>query len=886
MPSPLCEVKDGAGAYVSTDDGVDVTPGETVTIHLIDTSADTWSLSCVYTDDEADVDAVNASLTRNETLRTVTFEAPEDGHTYIFQSVVNNGVSQGRVNRSYTTTFGVYTRTENGDRVISANETTEGGDFGWIVPINNIIRSGGGSVAVAGDIEKHAGVIDRVEGFNGTPLETADTPANGELWLYDENDGKYRAGKPVPPGTVDVKRYGATGDGVTDDAPAINAAIQASGSEAPYGGTVLFPPGVYRIASSIHVTRGVVLKGTVRGHWPVAKIKADVLVTAIIVHSTITTPETDGDGQHSAIRDLFIESTVSAISVWTANEAGITVGTKRRRVDDNRYYQEAVAVTTGICGATEPTWSNRLLNSEQGPGTSDLTPPQYNTVVDGGVTWQTKIHAGILLYRRAQVSDVFVYSVTNAGICAHGDGYFALSNVNGTIIERCRTSITGVGIEAGQGDGNACTVSACDIEAPGYGQSGTGGHGIVDASFLGNVYIGNQVAVGTGRPFYTPDVNGDGYSTWIGCYSEGGALPSKVKGLVLGGDHGSGFASDSTHVGYHRNDGGVFRNVAVKDPLHAKAPILSLDKPAGSPVRRAFLARESNDDQSGTMLAERYESDDGITDAYWKATESMADPPGWWVTGIHGAMTRRIIGLSGSKAPEGNGHFRVFRGEFRGDYNNPYYLGVASDSKIDPFIRVTQGVGGHLKPGDRFEGRVTGTTGTFIGEKVVTEGWTAPRAWATTADDMIPYDYYYDGRPSMAVHPTTPNGYTYVVTKRGATHATTEPTWPTSYLGSGGIAPYSWRTGVTRKIGDYGAPSTRNGHYYRVTAVAGADANGYAYVGGSEPTWPTSGGGTVVDGGVTWTEQGSDVGTYVADNTCEWTCVGPVPVFKDYGEVA
>lgn len=758
-------------------------------------------------------------------------------------------------------------------------------------PVDLVVASKPGSageaVAVTDDIAKVGSTIARVHGFNGTSLETTDTPSADQGWTYDPASGKYRADQPPPRGWLDVKspRFGAVGDGTTDDSDAIEAAIRASGTAAPRGGTVLFPPGVYRITRPIDVTRSCILRGVTRGHQPVSKIKADPLVTAIIIHSTITTPEEDGDGAHSAIRDLFIESTVETIPVWTANESGITVGTKRRRVDDNRYYQEAVAITTGTCGATEPTWSNRLFNSEQGPGTSDLTPPQYNTVVDGGVTWQTKVHAGILMLRRAQISDVFVYYVTNSGICVNGDGFFALTNCNGATIERCRTSITGVGIECGQGDGNVITVSACDIEAPGYGQSGTGGFGIVDASFLGNIYINVQSAVGTGRPFYTPAVHGDGFSTWIGCYSEAGSPPSSVKGLVLGGDHGSGFATDSPHVGYDRGTA-YWRNIGVKDPLHAKLPTLWLDRLAGSPGRRAFLARESLDDQSGTILAERYESDDGITDQYWKQAESMADPPGWWTTGIHGAMTRRIIGLSGSKAPEGNGHFRVFRGEFRGDYNNPYYLGVASDSKIDPFIRVTQGVGGHLKPGDRFEGRVTGTTGSFIGEKVVTEGWTAPRAWLAASDEAIPFDYYYDGRPSAAVHPVTPNGYTYVCTKRGITHAATEPTWPTTYLGSGGIAPYAWRTGVTRKVGDYGAPSTRNGHYYRVTAVAGADANGYAAVGGSEPTWPTGGGSTVVDGSVTWTEQGSDVGTYVTDNTCEWTCIGPEPVFKDYGEVA
>lgn len=43
----------------------------------------------------------------------------------------------------------------------------------------------------------------------------------------------------------------------------------------------------------------------------------------------------------------------------------------------------------------------------------------------------------------------------------------------------------------------------------------------------------------------------------------------------------------------------------------------------------------------------------------------------------------------------------------------------------------------------------------------------------------------------------------------------------------------------------------RNGHFYRITAVT------TGITGSTEPSWPTGGGATVVDGGVTWTESGS-----------------------------
>ena len=59
---------------------------------------------------------------------------------------------------------------------------------------------------------------------------------------------------------LDVRRYGAVADGTTDSAPAINRAIAAAGRAG--GGTVLIPPGTFRIDDVIRVGHsGVVLRG-------------------------------------------------------------------------------------------------------------------------------------------------------------------------------------------------------------------------------------------------------------------------------------------------------------------------------------------------------------------------------------------------------------------------------------------------------------------------------------------------------------------------------------------------------------------------------------------------------------------------------------------------
>lgn len=59
-------------------------------------------------------------------------------------------------------------------------------------------------------------------------------------------------------GTFDVRDYGATGNGTTNDTPAINRAIAAA--NAAGGGTVVFTAGTYRSANSIHLLSNVTVQ--------------------------------------------------------------------------------------------------------------------------------------------------------------------------------------------------------------------------------------------------------------------------------------------------------------------------------------------------------------------------------------------------------------------------------------------------------------------------------------------------------------------------------------------------------------------------------------------------------------------------------------------------
>lgn len=156
-PSPVCEVKNGAAAYVVTTGGVDITPGATIIIRLSSQSdVDAWLIECATTDDTQDADTITASLSIDTDARTATFTAPAtEGTALRFRSRVNGGIDRnGVAQSSYETTFCLYTLVSN-RRVIAADETTEGdATFGWIKWLNDMIRNfggdggGGGSQAV------------------------------------------------------------------------------------------------------------------------------------------------------------------------------------------------------------------------------------------------------------------------------------------------------------------------------------------------------------------------------------------------------------------------------------------------------------------------------------------------------------------------------------------------------------------------------------------------------------------------------------------------------------------------------------------------------------------------------------------------------------------
>ena len=90
----------------------------------------------------------------------------------------------------------------------------------------------------------------------------------GEKWdharLPDFTTSGYRGGKvqiPVYSIIVNIKKYGAAGDGVTDDTRALRKAIRACATN----GAIILPAGKYLISDTIRIARSISIRGEGRG---------------------------------------------------------------------------------------------------------------------------------------------------------------------------------------------------------------------------------------------------------------------------------------------------------------------------------------------------------------------------------------------------------------------------------------------------------------------------------------------------------------------------------------------------------------------------------------------------------------------------------------------
>jgi hypothetical protein len=191
--SPLCQVKDGAGSWTATVNGVDVTPGNTISVQLTSTTdVSEWYLQVLGTDELltapalTGVSPVDNKVTTPSTV--VTFTMPSGvGHALRFESRVTG--SGGPL----TTTFGIYSLTSHGRRVGASGEELEGdGTFGWSSILNPFLRSGAAVVyyndAVALPTlgaNNVQGVLDALKGTLGGRTLSLSAPATNNVLTWN-----------------------------------------------------------------------------------------------------------------------------------------------------------------------------------------------------------------------------------------------------------------------------------------------------------------------------------------------------------------------------------------------------------------------------------------------------------------------------------------------------------------------------------------------------------------------------------------------------------------------------------------------------------------------------------------------------------------------------
>jgi len=99
---------------------------------------------------------------------------------------------------------------------------------------------------------------------------------------------------------INVKDYGATGDGITDDTVAVQAAIDA----APNGGGIVFPRGIYKVSQLKIKAHGVTLSGDARRGVRISRLAGSGSAPLVQINGTATL---DGHIKYCSIEHLMLD---------------------------------------------------------------------------------------------------------------------------------------------------------------------------------------------------------------------------------------------------------------------------------------------------------------------------------------------------------------------------------------------------------------------------------------------------------------------------------------------------------------------------------------------------------------------------------------------------
>jgi hypothetical protein len=268
------------------------------------------------------------------------------------------------------------------------------------------------------------------------------------------------------------------------------------------------------------------------------------------------------------------------------------------------------------------------------------------------------------------VAQVRVANVYGSGIYVRGASGEA-TNANRVKIERVNiTTCQGHGIVFSGGDGNAGYILGADVV-------NCAGDGYLDASFLGNTWIGCHVSGCLGRAYVSRD-EGTCFAVFIGCYAEAGLnRPVMVKRptVWVGGDVGASFdMANSTGL--------ILANTELVTPHLVK---FGADGPIWAPnvakrARKDYVLPTGPNENGFAYLAvattTEFAADrrTGLTEPTWPTTvgatvqdndvtwQCVADKPvrsvrvGDWVTAGQDQIERWQV----AGAPKGLNHTKIY----------------------------------------------------------------------------------------------------------------------------------------------------------------------------------------------------------------------------------
>jgi hypothetical protein len=211
----------------------------------------------------------------------------------------------------------------------------------------------------------------------------------------------------LPDWAVDVRSYGAVGDGVADDIAAFEAALAAVPSN---GGRLIVQPGTtYYLSRSWHITRPVILIGGGGGLRPSTFFKM-APAASIVIDTAATSPIGGEPGcAGSLLKDFCVQGTKPAD--WLpSHQYNVGDVVMAPGWYGNFTFYVYVCTVADMSNSSAPAFTVRAQRD-------GAITTEGSIFTDGGVTWKAVSSPGIFMKCVSRIEGVYTQSCP-------GDGFY------------------------------------------------------------------------------------------------------------------------------------------------------------------------------------------------------------------------------------------------------------------------------------------------------------------------------------------------------------------------------------------------------------------------------------------------------------------------------